>query len=60
MTLGLIVTMGAYIVGAILYGRILPVLVTYVQYATSIPLWVNVFSIYSVTNLVSNSFDSEA
>ena len=55
VTLGLIATLGGYLLAALVYGRLLPVLLTYVQYAVSIPLWVNVFAIFSVTNLVSTS-----
>ena len=51
VTLGVLATVGAYVFAAAIHGSLLRVLLTWVQYSMSIPLWTNVFSIYSITNL---------
>ena len=51
VTLGVIATVGAYFIAGLLHNHFLGILTSWLQYTLSIPIWTNIFSIFSITNL---------
>ena len=51
VTLGVLASVGAYLIAALIHNRFLRVISSALQYTLSIPIWANVFTIFSLTNL---------
>jgi hypothetical protein len=49
VTLGVVATVGGYVIASLIHSRLVVVLFTYLQYSLSIPIWVNIFSTFSVS-----------
>ena len=57
---GLLGSLGSYFVAAILFGRLGNTLLTFVQYTLAIPLFVNVFTLYSIANVSDISWGTKS